>query len=196
MKLKILILSIYLLLFFPVFFVSAKAQTEQKTYQIRANVPIYDVNAVSIKLNTSDIKILGYDAPSDTSWLVIIPDCSNGQYNTETEICVTLGKTTPISQNELLGTIKYEVVGPNPSILDTDGFTYSNGQENYRVLGASDMSEEVIEEEPEEVQVTETVDEQKNDSSKLTTVGLVIAASLAVFAMGAIAVSASNKTRK
>ncbi len=96
-----------------------------------------DQNGLSVMLSITGGEFVDFVPESNPEWVALTKDCNNGEsYFTADSVCLSLAKTTPITQDELIGVLSVKVSGTEQTkIVKVEGTKYTNGVDTVESLG-------------------------------------------------------------
>lgn len=111
------------------------APGSQRTITINAS-PQAGENAVTIRLNVTNMTITNFVPATGGAWIGAIAECSGSVYFTSSQVCVSLAKSSDITSGELLGTLTVTMGSAgSATIVAASGNQYSDGGSNRSVSG-------------------------------------------------------------
>lgn len=96
-----------------------------------------DQNGLSVMLSITGGEFVDFVPEINSEWVALTKDCNNGEsYFTADSVCLSLAKTTPITQDELIGVLSVKVSGTEQTkIVKVEGTKYTNGVDTVESLG-------------------------------------------------------------
>jgi len=144
-------------------------------------------NAVTVNIRGIGVTFIEYTPPTNTDWIGVIADCTNGKTFTENQICVSLAKAEDIEDSESLGIIKVKITDLKlAKITKSQTNGYSDGERLRKDTGDLIF---LVNKVPENTQSTTSEISSENATLELDVAILALLTAIAILLLTTAAVA-------